>query len=50
MDNQLLLYGVLAAVVLALWFTFKVVKKIVFVMLVVVVIVGMALGFYFNLF
>jgi len=50
MDSHQLLYGILAAGLLALWFAFKVVKKIVFVVLVVIAVVGIVLGLYFNIF
>ena len=48
--DQLLLYGLIAAGLLALWFLFKIVKKIVYVLLIVVAVVGIALGLYLKFF
>jgi hypothetical protein len=48
--EQILTYGLIAAALLALWFLFKVVKKVVFVVLVVVAIVGILVGLYLKFF
>ena len=48
--QEILMYGLIAAALLALWFVFKIVKKIVFVLLVVVAIVGIAVGLYLKFF
>jgi hypothetical protein len=51
MDGQeILMYGLIAAALLVLWFVFKIVKKIVFVALIVVAIVGIAVGLYLKFF
>jgi len=42
--QQLLVYGLVAAGLLALWVLFKIAKKIVFVVLVVVAVIGIVLG------
>jgi hypothetical protein len=44
------MYGLIAAGLLVLWFLFKIVKKIVFVVLIVVAVVGIALGLYLKFF
>jgi hypothetical protein len=44
------MYGLIAAGLLVLWFLFKIVKKIVFVLLIVVAVVGIALGLYLKFF
>lgn len=48
--DQLLLYGLCAAGLLILWLVFKFVKKVLLVALIVVAIVGIALGVYLKYF
>lgn len=48
--QQILTYGLLAAALLVLWFAFKVVKKVLFVALIVVAVVGIVLGLYLQFF
>jgi hypothetical protein len=48
--EQILTYGLIAAALLALWFLFKIVKKVIMVVLIVVAVVGIALGLYLKFF
>jgi hypothetical protein len=48
--DRLLLYGLAAAGILVLWLLFKVVKKVLLVILITVAIVGIALGLYLKFF
>lgn len=48
--DQILMYGLIAAALLALWGLFKIVKKVLFVVLIVVAVLGIALGLYFKYF
>ena len=47
-NNDLLMYGVLAAGLVVLWFALKALKRIALVLLVFVAVVGIALGLYLK--
>jgi hypothetical protein len=46
--DQIYLYGLIAAALLAAWFAFKVIKKLLFAALVIMVIVAIAVAVYMN--
>jgi hypothetical protein len=49
-SDQILMYGLIAAGLLALWGLLKIVKKVLLVVLIVVAVVGIALGVYLKYF
>ena len=44
------MYGLIAAGLLVLWFVFKVVKKVILIMLIVVAVLGISVGLYLKFF
>jgi hypothetical protein len=49
-DQQILMYGLIAAGLLVLWGLFKIVKKVILVILIVVAVLGIGFGLYLKFF